>query len=86
MQEIPKDKVSSELKIGLSDDSTEVILFKVPSYMIEELRSDSLKNTDWINFFAVYKDTSDQELRDFQSALEGTYTIAEEMISFKPEI
>lgn len=85
-QEIPKDKVSSELKIGLSDDSTKVILFKVPSYMIEELRSDSLKNTDWINFFAVYKDTSDQELRDFQSALEGTYTIAEEMISFKPEI
>ncbi len=85
-QEMPKDKVGSELKIGLSDDRTEVILSKVPSYMIEEFRSDSLKNTEWINFFAVYKDTSDQELRDFQSALEGTYTIAEEMVRFKPEI
>jgi len=83
---MPKDKVSSELKIGLSDDSTEVILSKVPSYIIEELRSDSLKNTEWINFFAIYKDTSDQDLRDFQSALEGTYTIAEKMIRFKPEI
>ncbi len=85
-QEMPKDKVSSELKIGLSDDSTEVILSKVPSYIIEELRSDSLKNTEWINFFAIYKDTSDQDLRDFQSALEGTYTIAEKVIRFKPEI
>jgi|UniRef100_UPI00404B3AB1 hypothetical protein len=83
---MPKDKVSSELKIGLSDDNTEVILSKVPSYIIEELRSDSLKNTEWINFFAIYKDTSDQDLRDFQSALEGTYTIAEKMIRFKPEI
>ena len=85
-QEMPKDKVSSELKIGLSDDSTEVILSKVPSYIIEELRSDSLKNSEWINFFAIYKDTSDQDLRDFQSALEGTYTIAEKVIRFKPEI
>jgi len=85
-QQIPKDKVSSEIKIGLSDDSTEVILSKVPSYMIEELRTDSLKNPEWINFFAVYKDTSDQELKDFQSALEGTYTIAEDMIKFKPAI
>ena len=85
-QEIPINKVSSELKIGLSDDSTEVILSKVPLYMIEELRSDSLKNTEWINFFAIYKDTSDQELRDFQSALEGTYTIADKMIRFKPAI
>lgn len=85
-QEMPKDKVSSELKIGLSDDSTEVILSKVPLYIIEELRSDSLKNTEWINFFAIYKDTSDQDLRDFQSALEGTYTIAEKVIRFKPEI
>jgi len=83
---MPKDKVSSELKIGLSDDSTEVILAKLPSYIIEELRSDSLKNTEWVNFFAIYKDTSDQDFRDFQSALEGTYTIAEDMIRFKPEI
>lgn len=83
---MPKDKVSSELKIGLSNDSTEVILSKVPSYIIEELRSGSLKNTEWINFFAIYKDTSDQDLRDFQSALEGTYTIAEKVIRFKPEI
>ncbi len=86
MQEMPKDRVSSELKIGLSNDSTEVILSKVPSYMIEELRSDSLKYTEWINFFAVYKDTTDQEMKDFQPALEGTYTIAEEMVRFKPEI
>jgi hypothetical protein len=85
-QEMPKDKVSSELKISLSDDSTEVILSKVPSFMIEELSSDSLKNTEWVNFFAVYKDTSDQELRDFQSALEGTYTIAQDRIKFKPEV
>lgn len=84
-QEIPKDKVSSELKIGLSDDSSEVVLYKVPSYMIEEFRSDSLENTEWINFFAIYKDTSDQEMRDFQSAMEGNYTIDDGMVRFKPE-
>jgi len=83
---MPKDKVSNELKIVLSDDGKEVILSKVPTYMIEEFRTDSLKNTEWINFFAVYKDTSDQEMKDFQPALEGTYTIAEEMVRFKPEL
>jgi len=84
-RELPKDKVSSELKIGLSDDSTEVVLYKVPAYMIDEFRSDSLLNTEWINFFAVYKDTADQEMRDFQTALEGNYTIADGMVRFKPE-
>jgi len=83
-QEMPKDKVGSELKISLSDDNSEVVLSKVPSYMIEEFRSDSLDNTEWMNFFAVYKDTSDQEMRDFQSSLEGNYTIADGMVRFKP--
>jgi hypothetical protein len=82
---MPKDKVSSELKIGLSDDSTEVVLYKVPTYMVEEFRSDSLLNTEWINFFAVYKDTADQEMRDFQTAVEGNYTITDGMVRFKPE-
>lgn len=53
--------------------------------MIEEFRSDSLENTEWINFFAVYMDTSDQEMRDFQSAMEGNYTIDDGMVRFKPE-
>lgn len=84
-QEKPKDKVSSELQIGLSANSTEIVLSRVPSYIIDEFRADSLENIQWVNFFAVYRDTSDQEMRDFQPALEGTYTIAKGMVRFKPE-
>lgn len=84
-QKIQKDKVGSELLISLSVDSTEVILYELPTYIIDEFQADSLKNTEWINFFAVYRDTSDQEMRDFQPALEGTYTIGKGMVRFKPE-
>jgi len=84
-QEIPNNKVSSELLIGLSVDSTEVILYQLPTYVMDEFQADSLANTEWNNFFAVYKDTSHQEMRDFQPALEGTYTISKGMVRFKPE-
>jgi len=84
-QEKPKDSTTNDLLIGLSADSAEVVLSRVPSFIIDEFRADSLDNTQWVNFFAVYKDTSDQEMRDFQAALEGTYTIAVGTVRFKPE-
>ncbi|SDM17664.1 hypothetical protein SAMN05421813_10774 [Daejeonella rubra] len=84
-QEKPKDSTTNDLLIGLSADSAEVVLSRVPSFIIDEFRADSLDNIQWVNFFAVYKDTTDQEMRDFQPALEGTYTIAEGTVRFKPE-
>jgi hypothetical protein len=76
----------SDIKISLSADSTELILSNIPSYVLDEFREDSLDNSLWTNFFAVYKDTSDLEMRDYQSALEGTYTITDSSITFKPKL
>lgn len=77
--------VENDLVISLSSDSSEVVLTNIPPYVLEDLRADSLDNSLWTNFFAVYKDTSDVEMRDFQSAIEGTYTISDSSISFKPK-
>jgi hypothetical protein len=76
----------SDIKISLSADSTELILSNIPSYVLDEFREDSLDNNLWTNFFAVYKDTSDLEMRDYQPALEGTYAITDSSITFKPKL
>lgn len=78
--------VENDLEISLSADSSEVILSNIPTYVLDELRADSLDNNLWTNFFAIYKDTSDVEMRDFQTALEGVYTISNGSVRFKPKL
>jgi len=56
------------------------------SPVLEELKSDSLPDSLWTNFFAVYEDINDPEMRDLQPAIEGVYSIEGELIRFKPKI
>jgi hypothetical protein len=79
-----ESELTNDLKISLSKDSTEVILSNIPAYVMDEFMEDSLDYNLWTNFFAVYKDTTDQEMRDFRAALQGTYTIVNGTIRFKP--
>src|SRR4051812_29807111 len=72
------------MQIRLSDDSTRVELYAVPDEVISELKLDSLEASEWMNFFAVYKDTTDTELRDLQPALYGSYDVYDNKIRFKP--
>lgn len=80
------EAVENDLEISLSADSSEVLLSNIPTYVLDELRADSLDNNLWTNFFAIYKDTSDVEMRDFQTALEGVYTISNGSVRFKPKL
>ena len=84
-QDNPSMDLTNQLKIRLSSDSTELILSNIPTNVIDVFREDSLDIERWTNFFAVYRDTTDLEMRDFQSALEGTYTILDSAIIFKPK-
>lgn len=83
-----QEKTTSEfkegVKIALSTDSSALLLSNLPISVIEELEQDSLDNNLWTSFFAVYRDTSDLEMRDFQPVIEGSYTIADGKILFKP--
>lgn len=83
-QEKSVNEAKTDLKISLSADSSELILSNIPSYVMDEFKEDSLDVNLWTNFFAVYKDTSDQEMRDFRPALDGTYTIVNGTVRFKP--
>ncbi len=78
------ETANAGLKIRLSADSTKVQLYNVPLNIIEELRSDSLGTEQWQDFFAVYEEVSDKEMRDFQPALNGSYTIMDSLVEFMP--
>ena len=72
------------LSLRLSADSSAVELFNIPVHIIEEFRSDSLETSQWENFFAVYEEPADPELRDLQKALEGAYEIRDSLVRFMP--
>ena len=73
------------IKIKLNSDSSAIELINVPAHIIEEFISDSLDYSQWSNFFAVYEESKDPEMRDFQSAISGTYRIEKERIMFRPD-
>lgn len=83
-QEKIKESTSSDMLIRLSADSTAIELHNIPAYIIDEFQADSLQNSQWENFFAVYEDIPDHEMRDFQPALEGSYVIVDGLVRFKP--
>lgn len=75
---------NSGIKIRLSTDSSSVELYNIPLNILEELGSDSLDEDQWKDFFAVYEDTADTEMRDYQPALDGSYSVKDSLIEFIP--
>lgn len=73
------------MQMRLTADSNGIELYNIPEYVIDEFRIDSLDEEQWKNFFAVYEETVDPELRDLQPALNGSYDVAKDLIQFKPE-
>jgi hypothetical protein len=85
-QEAVQQALQSKLIIRLNSDSSSLELAGLASPVLEELKSDSLPDSLWTNFFAVYEDINDPEMRDLQPAIEGVYSIEGELIRFKPKI
>ncbi len=83
-QEKIKENASSAMQIRLSADNTAIELHNIPAYIIDEFQADSLQNSQWENFFAVYEDIPDPEMRDFQPALLGSYVIVDGLVRFTP--
>lgn len=83
-QEDKKESLVNSLLMTLSTDSTAVELSGLTTDILEELQTDSLEDAHWVNFFAVYEEPMDPEMRDFQPALEGNYLIEDSLIRFKP--
>lgn len=79
--EIPVETI----KMKLNSDSSAIELINVPAHIKEEFISDSLDYSQWSNFFAVYEESKDPEMRDFQSALPGTYRVEKDKIIFRPD-
>ncbi len=72
------------LQIRLLADSIGVELYNIPLQVTKEFLADSMKSEQWKDFFAVYKETSDLEMRDFQNALDGSYTVKDASVEFVP--
>jgi len=84
-QQDKKESSFKSLFITLSTDNSTVELSGLSTDILEELRSDSLTDSLWINFFAVYEEPADSEMRDFQPALVGNYHIEDSLIRFQPK-
>ena len=72
------------MKIRLFADSTGIELYNISHQITNQFILDSIKNEQWKNFFAVYEETTDQEMRDFQNALDGYYIIKDSLVEFIP--
>jgi hypothetical protein len=83
--ETEQESIQNKLIIRLNSDSSSIELLGLASPVLEELKSDSLPDSLWKNFLAVYEEHDDPEMRDFQPALEGIYIIEGELIRFKPK-
>jgi len=79
-------KANTGVRIELSRDSSAVELQRIPSYAIKEFLADSMETQQWQNFFAVYEEPLDKEMRDFQPAIEGDYLVKDSLVSFIPTI
>ncbi len=77
-------KANTGVRIALSGDSSAVELQRIPSYAIKEFRADSMKKEQWQDFFAVYEEIPDKEMRDFQPAIDGNYLVNDSLVSFIP--
>lgn len=79
------EKTAESMNIRLNSDSSAIELIGVPVYIIEKLGSDSLDFLQWSEFFAVYEESPNPEMRDFQSPLPGYYSVEENRVYFRPD-
>lgn len=79
------ERTAESMNIRLNSDSSAIELREVPVYIIEKLGSDSLNFLQWSDFFAVYEENQDPEMRDFQSPLSGYYSVEGNRVSFRPD-
>lgn len=80
-----QEDTSNKPIIKLNPNNQTVELSGLEYLALEELKTDSLPDSLWSNFFAIYEEPSDPEMRDFQPALEGNYTIKGAIVRFKPK-
>ncbi len=81
--EAPKT-ANAGIRIRLSPDSSSVQLYNIPLNIAEELRADSMGTDQWQDFFAIYEEIADKEMRDFQPAIDGSYAVKDSLIEFIP--
>jgi hypothetical protein len=79
-----EEKADNGLKMRISADSSAVELYHIPQQVTDQFKSDSLKTEHWQNFFAVYEEPEDPEMRDFQPPLEGSYQLSDTLVNFVP--
>ena len=83
-QKKQEKRADQEMKIRLFADSSGIELYNISEQITNQFILDSIKNEQWKDFFAVYEETTDQEMRDFQNALDGYYTIKDSLVEFIP--
>ena len=80
----PAKTAGTDIQMRLSVDSSSVQLYNIPLNITEELSADSMSSEQWSDFFAVYEETADTEMRDFQTALDGSYSVKDSLVEFTP--
>lgn len=73
-----------DLQVRLSPDSSAVMLKNMPAELLTFLQSDSLDTVFCKQFFAVYPETGDPDLRDLQKPLPGNYQLRDSALLFTP--
>ncbi|MDB5121459.1 MAG: hypothetical protein JWN56_2677 [Sphingobacteriales bacterium] len=76
---------ATNIKIKLSSDNKNVEFYPLPDYALRILKSDSLSQKQYENLFAVYLETNDEDIRDLQEPIQGTYYITDTSIIFSPK-
>jgi hypothetical protein len=85
-QEIVQESTQNKLIIRLNPDSSSIELIGLASPVLEELRTDSLPDSLWTNFFAVYEEP-DRSRNERFSAGFGRHAILlrGKEVRFKPK-
>ncbi len=82
----PDKAVENEtsIVISLSRDSSEIVLKGIPKDIIDEFKTDTISEKEWHSFFSVFLEPDDPDLRDTQKPLQGSYSVNDSTINFKP--
>lgn len=81
-----EDGKNSSLKMRLDSDSSSVQLFPLPADFNSEIEGDqAAMDSLWYNFFAVYPEGDDPEMRDFMEPIKGVYLLKDSILAFRPK-
>ncbi|MBC7743878.1 MAG: hypothetical protein H7096_02110 [Flavobacterium sp.] len=78
--------MNSKLYLALSLDSTTIELHGMPEDVLNYFKTKKIDEKVWESFFAVYPETKNKELKDFQLAIKGKYRVRDSLIVFLPHI